>query len=90
MNGLKMALLIGAGIGIVFLVLFAIAGVGSFESASGHVVKETLKGTVVEDPAASVEAAGNNLTSWAHGAIMTFTGILVILGLIYVGANSDH
>jgi hypothetical protein len=90
MNGLKAALIICAIIGIVFLILFAVAGIGSVESASGHYVKDTLKGTVVENPASNLEAKGNSLTSWAHGAIMTLTGLIIIGGFIYVGAKTKY
>jgi hypothetical protein len=90
MNNTTMALLICAGIGLVILILFAVAGFGSVESSAGHFLKDTLQGTPVEHSAASIEAAGNSLTSWAHGAIMSIFGIVAIVGLVYVGAHSKH
>jgi hypothetical protein len=66
-----------------------IAGVGSTGSAIGGFFKDTLHGTAVAQPAASLKASGDALTSWANGAIATFTGALVIIGLIYVGAKSQ-
>jgi hypothetical protein len=90
MNTLKFALLICAGIGIVFLILFAIAGFGSAESSAGHFLKDTFHGTDVEQSAASIEAAGNDLTSWANGAIAFCFGMLVLGGFMWVGANSKH
>jgi hypothetical protein len=82
------ALIACAIIGAIFGVILIVAGAGSVESAAGHFVKDTLKGTVVEQPASSIEAAGNSLTSWADGAVATFSGLLLLLGLIYVGVNS--
>ena len=88
MNELKLALIIGVGIGIVFLALFAVAGFGSFESSTGHFLKDTLQGSSLEKPASSIEAAGNDLAAKAHGAIVLFTGVIVIFGLMYVGSKS--
>jgi hypothetical protein len=85
----KTALIICAIIGCIFGVLFISAGIGSTESAIGQFFKDALHGTVVEQPAATLKASGEDLTSWANGAIATFTGVLVILGLIYVGAKSQ-
>jgi hypothetical protein len=88
MKDLEMALIVIAIIGIVFLVLLAVAGFGSVEASAGHFLKDTLQGTLLEHPAASIESAGNDLAKSAQGAITFFTGVLVILGLMYVGANS--
>jgi hypothetical protein len=82
------ALITAAIIGIIFLVLFVVAGVGSVESSVGHFFKGPLQGTPLEQSATSVESAGNGLTSWANGALVFFTGMLVILGLMYVGTKS--
>ena len=84
----KTALIICAVIGCIFAVLLIIAGFGSTESAIGQFFKDALHGTAVEQPAASLKASGDSLTSWANGAIATFMGALVIIGLIYVGVNS--
>jgi hypothetical protein len=84
----KTALIACAIIGAIFGVLLMLAGAGSVESAIGHVFKEALHGTVVEQSAASVESAGNDLTSWAHGALTFVIGVLVIFGLMYVGSKS--
>ena len=88
MENWEMALIICAIIGIVFLVLFAVAGFGSAESSVGHFFKDTLHGTPLEQPAASIESAGSDLTAKAHGAITVFAGLLVIIGLAYVGSKS--
>lgn len=85
---IQVALVIAAIIGIVFLALFAVAGFGSVESSAGHFLKDTLHGTAVEQPAASIESAGNDLTSKAHGAIAVFSGLLLIIGFVYVGSKS--
>jgi hypothetical protein len=85
---IKEALLVCAIIGAIFGVFLIVAGVGSVESGVGHFFKDTLKGTAVEQSAVSVESAGNSLTSWADGAIATFSGLLLLLGIVYVGAKS--
>jgi hypothetical protein len=87
-TNLEMALIIGAGIGIVFFFLFAAAGFGSFEASAGHFLKDTFQGSSLEQPASSIEAAGNGLATKAHGVIVLFTGVLVIVGLMYVGSKS--
>ncbi|MEI7590696.1 MAG: hypothetical protein WCJ49_05230 [Deltaproteobacteria bacterium] len=79
-----MAFIIVAIIGIVFLALFAVAGFGSVESSAGHFLKDTLHGTPVEKPAAAIESAGTDLTAKAHGAIAVFSGLLLVIGLVYV------
>lgn len=84
------ALVACAIIGAIFGAILIVAGIGSLESAAGHFFKDTLHGTLVEQPAASVEAAGNDLTAKAHGAIAFFSGLLLLLGLMWVGANSKH
>jgi len=88
MNELKMALIIGAGFGIVFVFLFAVAGFGSFEASTGHFLEDTFHGSPLEKPASSIEAAGNGLAAKAHGAIALFTGVVIIVGLLYVGSKS--
>jgi|GEM_PF-4209962 hypothetical protein len=88
MKDFELAIVIIAVIGIVFAIFFVIAGFGSVESSVGHFLKDTLQGTPLEHPAASIESAGNDLAKSAQGAIAFFTGVLVILGLLYVGANS--
>jgi hypothetical protein len=65
-----------------------VAGFGSVESATGHILKDTLQGTSLEQTASSIEAAGNDLAAKAHGAIVLCTGVLVIVGLMYVGSKS--
>jgi len=88
MQDWKIGLILLAVIGVVFAVLGATAAFGSTESAVGHFFKDSLQGTAIEQPAASLQASGESLTSWAHGAITTFTGLLIVLGLIYVRVNS--
>lgn len=87
-NSLKMAFIIAFAIGVVFVILFAIAGFGSVQSSTGHFLKNTLQGTSLEQSAASIESAGNDLTTKAHGAIALFTGVLVLCGLAYVGSKT--
>jgi hypothetical protein len=85
---LEIAVIIGVFVGVVFLALFAAAGIGSTEASVGHFLKDTFHGSLVEQPAASIESAGNDLTAKAHGAIAFFTGLLVLVGLMYVGSKS--
>ena len=87
-NNLEMALIIVAIVGIVFIALFAVAGFGSVEASAGHFLKDTLHGTPIEQPATAIESAGNDLTAKAHGVIALFTGVLLIIGLAYVGSKS--
>ncbi|WP_372959480.1 hypothetical protein [Methanoregula sp.] len=82
------ALIVCVIIGTIFGVILIAAGIGSIESAAGHFVKETLHGTAIEPTAASVETAGNDLMAKAHGAFALFTGLLLVLGLAYVGSKS--
>ena len=87
-NEFEMAVMIAAIIGIVFIVLFAVAGFGSFEASAGHFLKDTFQGSSLEDPAASIEAAGNDLTVKAHGVITLIIGVLFISGLVYVRSKN--
>jgi hypothetical protein len=76
-----------AVIGAMFIVILVVAGIGSVGSSAGHFVKDTLNGTVVEQPAASIEKAGADLTASANHAFAFLTGMLVLGGLIWIGAN---
>nr|WP_320160937.1 hypothetical protein [uncultured Methanoregula sp.] len=82
------ALIVCAVIGTIFGVFLIAAGIGSVESAAGHFLKETLHGTPVEQTAASIEAAGNDLTAKAHTVMALFAGVLFFIGLAYVGSKS--
>lgn len=84
----EMALIILAIIGIVFAGLFIAVGIGSTEASAGHFLKDTLQGSPIEHPAASIEDAGNSLAASAQRGIAIFTGFLAIIGLMYIAANS--
>lgn len=83
----KTAFILIAFIGIVFLAILVVAGFGSTESAVGHTLKDTFHGTPVEQTAASIESAGNDLTTSAHKALTIFTGLIVLVGLVYAGSK---
>ncbi|PKL68241.1 MAG: hypothetical protein CVV30_09960 [Methanomicrobiales archaeon HGW-Methanomicrobiales-1] len=83
----KKLLIIGGIIVAVYVVILIIGGIGSVGSSTGHFVKDITNGTFVEQPAASIEKAGTDLTTSANHAFGYLTGFLVLCGLIWVGAN---
>jgi hypothetical protein len=85
---LETAFIIIAIIGIVFLAILVVAGFGSTESAVGHFLKDTFHGTPVEQTAVSLESAGTDLTTAAHKALTIFTGLIVLVGLVYWRSRS--
>jgi len=84
----KMALIVVAIIGIVFIALFTVAGIGTVESSTGHFLKNTFSGTAIEQSAASLETAGNDLTTSAHKALGIFTGLITLIGIVYWRSRS--
>jgi hypothetical protein len=84
---LEKVLMIGGVIFAVYVVILIAGGIGSVESATGHFFKDALHGTAVEQPAASIEKAGADLTTSANHVFAFFTGLLVLGGLVWVGAN---
>jgi hypothetical protein len=66
---------------IVIVALTMMAVTGYILSASGHYVKTTLNGTVVEQPATSVEHAGQSLLS----TLMTVIAFMVGAGIVVIG-----
>jgi hypothetical protein len=84
----KTALIICAVIGGIFAVILIIAGIGSVGSSTGHFVKDISNGTPLEQPAASLEKAGDDLTASAIRVFMEFTGLLALIGLVWFGSKS--
>ena len=84
----QMAVIAIAIIGIIYLILLAVAGFGSAESSAGHYLGSALNGTSLEQPAVSMEKAGEGLTATADNDIMGFTALLVV-GLLIAAAMLD-
>jgi len=74
-------------IAAMFVVILAVGGAGSIESDVGHFFKDTLNGTPLEQPAASIEAAGNDLTASANRAFAFLSGLVLLVGLIWLGSK---
>ena len=66
----------------------SLPGFGSAESSAGHYLGSALNGTPLEQPAVSMERAGEGLTATADNDIMGFTALLVV-GLLIAAAVLD-
>lgn len=84
---LEKILIVGAVIVAIYAVILICGGIGSVESSTGHFVKSITNGTPIEQPAASIEKAGSDLTASANHTFAVFTGLLALGGLIWIGAN---
>jgi hypothetical protein len=71
----------------IFVILFIVAWERGQISATGSIIRDTFKGTPVEQPAATVENAGRDLASSAQHSAMVFSGLLVLFGVAYLGSR---